>query len=253
MSVHICISCVIVQVTVTIAQFRESATEIEMTIEVVLKECYNPRNRMCAEMHSALEREVGYMKEFMKQIRMDLITSSIICIIFGIVLIARPIETVSLFCRVLAIIMIVVGGMFMFSYFLNWMSSGLSAAMGLIVLLIGVWIFITPGIIETLIPVVIGVILLCHGIQDVRMSWQMKEYGQDSWKFSMVLATISVIFGVLCIIDAFMVVKAAMILLGVALIYNGLSNLLITTRTTKAEKEYRNKMDPVDVEFKDED
>ena len=193
------------------------------------------------------------MKEFMKQIRMDLSTSSIICIIFGIVLIARPIETVSLFCRVLAIIMIVVGGMFMFSYFLNWMSSGLSAAMGLIVLLIGVWIFINPGIIETLIPVVIGVILLCHGIQDVRMSWQMKEYGQDSWKFSMVLAVISVIFGVLCIIDAFMVVKAAMILLGIALIYNGVSNLLITTRTTKAEKEYRNKMDPVDVEFKDED
>ena len=156
-------------------------------------------------MYSAQEREVVYMKEFMKQIRMDLITSSIICIIFGIVLIARPIETVSLFCRVLAIIMIVVGGMFMFSYFLNWMSSGLSAAMGLIVLLIGVWIFINPGIIETLIPVVIGVILLCHGIQDVRMSWQMKEYGQDSWKFSMVLAVISVIFGVLCIIDAFMV------------------------------------------------
>lgn len=204
-------------------------------------------------MYSAQEREVVYMKEFMKQIRMDLITSSIICIIFGIVLIARPIETVSLFCRVLAIIMIVVGGMFMFSYFLNWMSSGLSAAMGLIVLLIGVWIFINPGIIETLIPVVIGVILLGHGIQDVRMSWQMKEYGQDSWKFSMVLAVISVIFGVLCIIDAFMVVKAAMILLGLALIYNGVSNLLITTRTTKAEKEYRNKMDPVDVEFKDED
>lgn len=204
-------------------------------------------------MYSAQEREVVYMKEFMKQIRMDLITSSIICIIFGIVLIARPIETVSLFCRVLAIIMIVVGGMFMFSYFLNWMSSGLSAAMGLIVLLIGAWIFINPGIIETLIPVVIGVILLCHGIQDVRMSWQMKEYGQDSWKFSMVLAVISVIFGVLCIIDAFMVVKAAMILLGLALIYNGVSNLLITTRTTKAEKEYRNKMDPVDVEFKDED
>lgn len=204
-------------------------------------------------MHSVREHEVGYMKEFMKQIRMDLITSSIICIIFGIVLIVRPIETVSLFCRVLAIIMIVVGGMFMFSYFLNWMSSGLSAAMGLIVLLIGVWIFINPGIIETLIPVVIGVILLCHGIQDVRMSWQMKEYGQDSWKFSMVLAVISVIFGVLCIIDAFMVVKAAMILLGIALIYNGVSNLLITTRTTKAEKEYRNKMDPVDVEFKDED
>ena len=204
-------------------------------------------------MYSAQEHEVVYMKEFMKQIRMDLITSSIICIIFGIVLIARPIETVSLFCRVLAIIMIVVGGMFMFSYFLNWMSSGLSAAMGLIVLLIGVWIFINPGIIETLIPVVIGVILLCHGIQDVRMSWQMKEYGQDSWKFSMVLAVISVIFGVLCIIDAFMVVKAAMILLGIALIYNGVSNLLITTRTTKAEKEYRNKMDPVDVEFKDED
>lgn len=204
-------------------------------------------------MYSAQEHEVGYMKEFMKQIRMDFIISSIICIIFGIVLIVRPIETVSLFCRVLAIIMIVVGGMFMFSYFLNWMSSGLSAAMGLIVLLIGVWIFINPGIIETLIPVVIGVILLCHGIQDVRMSWQMKEYGQDSWKFSMVLAVISVIFGVLCIIDAFMVVKAAMILLGIALIYNGVSNLLITTRTTKAEKEYRNKMDPVDVEFKDED
>ena len=191
------------------------------------------------------------MKDFFKQIRMDLITSSILCIVFGVVLMVRPIETVSLFCRILAVIMIIVGAVFTFSYFLNWMSSGLSAAMGLIVLLIGVWIFISPGIIETLIPVVIGVVLLFHGIQDVKLAWEMKEYGQESWKFSMILAVISVIFGVLCVIDAFMVVKAAMIVLGIALIYNGVSNLLITARVTKAEKEYREKTQPVDVEFKD--
>ena len=85
------------------------------------------------------------------------------------------------------------------------------------------------------------------------MSWEMKEYGQDSWKFSMVLAVISVIFGVMCIIDAFMVVKAAMVLLGLALIYNGVSNLLITTKATRAAKAYKDKQDPVDVTFKDEE
>lgn len=225
-----------------LSRFREN---VKMLIEENLSQCYTV---------AILEKEQGdSMKELLKQIRMDLITSSIICIVFGIILLVRPIETVSLFCRILAVVMIIVGGMFTFSYFLNWMSSGLSAAMGLIVLLMGVWIFVNPGIIETLIPVVIGVILLIHGIQDVKMSWEMKEYGQDSWKFSMVLAVISVIFGVMCIIDAFMVVKAAMVLLGLALIYNGVSNLLITTKTTKAAKAYKAKTDPVDVTFKDEE
>ncbi len=193
------------------------------------------------------------MKDILKQIRADLMISSIICIIFGIILLFRPIETVSVFCRILAVIMIVVGGMFMFSYFLNWMSSGLSAAMGLIVALIGIWIFVSPEIIMTLIPIVIGVVLLFHGLQGVKMAWESKSYGVESWTFSMVLAIISLVFGVLCIIDAFQATKAAMQLLGIALIYNGVSNLLITTRTTKAAKEFNKNMEPVDVEAKDID
>lgn len=215
-------------------------------IEVKTLEWYNCHNYL-------IWSEVKTMKDILKQIRADLMISSIICIIFGIILLFRPIETVSVFCRILAVIMIVVGGMFMFSYFLNWMSSGLSAAMGLIVALIGIWIFVSPEIIMTLIPIVIGVVLLFHGLQGVKMAWESKSYGVESWTFSMVLAIISLVFGVLCIIDAFQATKAAMQLLGIALIYNGVSNLLITTRTTKAAKEFNKNMEPVDVEAKDID
>lgn len=191
------------------------------------------------------------MKEFLKRIKADFLISSILCIVLGIVFIVWREATIHALGTIMAVILMVIGVIYLCSYFLNVVTNGFSAAIGAIVLVIGIWILIQPAIIVSLIPIVIGVVLLAHGIRDLKESVESKKYGYESWGVGIVLAVISIVFGIICIVDAFGVLELASILIGIALIYNGVSNIWIASRATKAARDYRNQHDPVDVEFKD--
>lgn len=49
---------------------------------------------------------------------------------------------------------------------------------------------------------------------------------------------ISLIFGIICVTNAFDVMKTATVVVGIILIFNGVSNIWITSRATKAESAY---------------
>jgi uncharacterized membrane protein HdeD (DUF308 family) len=181
------------------------------------------------------------MKEFFKRIKADYLLSSILCIVLGIVFIVWREATINAIGMVLAIIMIVIGAVYLCSFFLNIVTNGLSAAIGAVVLLLGIWVLIQPGIIMSLIPIVIGVLLLCHGIRGMKESWESKQYGYNAWGL-----------GIICIVDAFGVLELASVVIGIALIYNGLSNIWIAVHAAKAEKNYRRAHDTIDVTFKEE-
>ena len=192
------------------------------------------------------------MKDFFKRIRADYLISSLMCIALGIVFVVWPDKTSDLIGTVLAIIMIIIGIIYLCSFFLHIATNGLSAAIGGIVLLLGIWILIQPSIVLTLIPIVIGVVLLAHGLRGFKESWDSKGYGYNSWGIGAALSLISMVFRVVCIVDAFGVVKLAFVLIGIALIYNGVSNIWIAVHATKYEKTYRKEHETIDVEFKED-
>ena len=100
------------------------------------------------------------MKETLKRIKADIIVSALLCIALGIVLLVWPAETIDVFCKILAVGLIIMGGVDIASYFMNRSIHPFAGALGLIVLLIGIWIFLRPESIVSLIPIVIGGILL---------------------------------------------------------------------------------------------
>lgn len=191
------------------------------------------------------------MKDFLKRIKADLLVSSILCIILGVVFIVWSKQIISAIGTFLAVILIVIGIVYLCSYLMNSSSNGLSAGMGVIITIIGIWILIQPEIVISLIPIILGVVLLIHGIRDLKESFEAKRYGLSTWGISAFLSVISIGFGVLCIVDAFAVMQLPFIVMGIALIYNGISNIWIAIRTAKAAKEYNDKNLPLDVEFKD--
>jgi ABC-type spermidine/putrescine transport system permease subunit II len=121
------------------------------------------------------------------------------------------------------------------------------------VLIVGVWIFLKPGSIVSLIPIVIGVILAVHGVQDVKMALESKNGGYDRWWIMLIIAIISIAFGVLCIVNAFGMVKLAMQFVGAALIYDGISDLWVVTKTVRTVKEMEREAKAVDVDYKEID
>ena len=179
------------------------------------------------------------MKDFFKRVKADAIMSAVLCIALGVVLIVWPGETINIVCKVLAAGLIILGGVELFSYITNRNGYMFTGILGLIVLIVGVWIFLKPSSIVSLVPIVIGVILAVHGVQDVKMA--------------LIIAIISIAFGVLCIVNAFGMVKLAMQFVGAALIYDGISDLWVVTKTVRTVKDMEQEAKAVDVDYKEID
>ena len=62
------------------------------------------------------------------------------------------------------------------------------------------------------------------------------------------LALLNCVFGVICICDSFGVVSLAVRMLGIALVYDGISNMIIVYHTAQAIKYAAEKIEPIDVD-----
>ena len=176
------------------------------------------------------------MKETLKRIKADVILSALLCVVLGVVLIIWSDETISAICMLLAFGLIVMGVVNLVGYFTNHRLTSFNGMLGLILVLVGIWLFARPEYIAMIIPIVIGVMLAVHGISDIKMAFETKANGYEKWWSPMILGIISLALGIICIVNAFGVVSLAMKFIGVALIYDGISDLWIVSRTAKAAK-----------------
>ena len=193
------------------------------------------------------------MREFWGKVKGDMVFSALLCIVMGVVIFVWPAATIDLMCKVLAVGLIIFGAVQLASYFVKKMSSPLSGILGLIAALVGFWIYTRPESIVSVIPIVIGVILLIHGMQDVKMAFEAKRSKYAKWWSMLLMALISLVFGAICIVNAFGMVKLALKVIGVALIYDGVSDLWIVNRTGKAAKILREQQKVLDVDYKEVD
>lgn len=198
-------------------------------------------------------KEGWSMKEFFKRVKASMILSALMCLALGVVLLVWPKETIDIFCKVLAAGLIIMGILDLMSYFMNRAVQAFSGILGLIVMLVGFWVFIKPERVEGIIPIVIGAILTFHAIQDIKLAIETKRNGYEKWWSMLIIASISLIFGVVCIINAIGVVKLAIQVVGVALIYDGVTDLWVVMKALKMEKAARQEAQALDVEYKEVD
>ena len=189
------------------------------------------------------------MKEFLNRVKADYLLSSVLCIVLGIVFVIWKEGVINLLGSVLAIGMVIIGVIYLCSFFLNLVTNGMSMVMGILVLAVGIWFLIQPAVIVSLIPIVIGVLLLFHGLRALKETLDAKKYGYSRWSTNMVFAVISIVCGFLCVFHPFGVMKNAVLIIGIILIFNGISNIWVCGSTTHAEREYARRNETVDVEF----
>lgn len=192
------------------------------------------------------------MKDILKAIKADYLLSSILCIALGIIFIIMRGGVIDLLGSVLAVAMIVIGAVYLGSFFLNFLTNGFSVFLGIMILAVGIWFLLQPAVIVSLIPIVIGVLLLFHGIRAVKEILEARKFGFGAWGAGLILAIVSIVCGLICVFDAFGVMEKAVILVGIILIFNGVSNLWITLSSSHAEKEYHKYHDPIDETFRED-
>lgn len=191
------------------------------------------------------------MKEILRKIKADVILSAVLCIVLGIILFLYTEQATSLFCKLLAVVLIIMGAAHLITYFTDRVGNNLRLIGGIIVLLLGLWIFINPRIIINLIPAVIGAILFLHGVEDLRLAMEAKNDSSSGWISCLVLAIVNLVIGVLLIVKAFEAAQIAFKLIGIALVYDGISDLWIVSRAAKAAKDAEQEINAIDTEGKE--
>ncbi len=191
------------------------------------------------------------MKDAMKRIKVDVIMSALVCVALGVVLLVWPDKTIDIFCKVLAVGLVLIGVVNLVSYFTNRSMHPFGAVLGTIATLVGVWVFGHPNSIVSLVPIVIGVMLCVHGIQDVKLAFETKSNQYEKWWSVLLLALVSIILGLLCIINAFGVVTLALQFIGVALIYDGLTDLWIAGQAIRVARAMKKQEEALESEYKE--
>ena len=188
------------------------------------------------------------MREMLRKIKADVILSAILCIILGIVLFVYTAQATNLICTILALFLIVMGAGHIVTYLLNKNKNTVRLICGIIVLVIGVWILANPAVVISLIPAIIGVILLLHGIEGIRLAVDTKQANDTAWISGLILSVITIIFGLVLIVRAFEAAQIAFKVVGIALIYDGVSKLFIVSRAAKATRNMEQDFNAVDGE-----
>lgn len=192
------------------------------------------------------------MKEKMKQIKMDTILTAVLYIVLGVVLFIWSDKAILLLGRVIAIVLIVVGLINLTHYIRERQQRyAYSSTLGIISLLVGIWMFVQPQSAAKLIPIVLGVVMIIDGIEDIRLSAEAKTNMGSRWGASVGMGIVSIVFGVVCILNAFGVVNLVFKGIGLMLIYNGITDLIIVYKTVQAVKTYEQERSAVDSEFRE--
>ncbi|MCI9372702.1 MAG: hypothetical protein HFI52_04780 [Lachnospiraceae bacterium] len=194
------------------------------------------------------------MEHILKKIKTNVIVSAFICIALGVILVFWPGLSVKVVCMAIGAVLVING----ISRLLNFIFgrdgsvfSQMNLVMGIIITVIGGWILLQPGTIIAMIPILVGIIIVIHGINNLQQSVSLCQNRYDKWWIALLLGIITIGFGVLLVFNPFAAVDTLIRFIGLFLIYDGASDIWIMSRVSRNVKQARQEMDALTVDGKE--
>lgn len=163
------------------------------------------------------------------------ILSTLLCIA-GLLLIIKPDISISVVGIATAIMMISFGVIKIIGFFskdLYRLAFEYDLAFGVLLVVLGVIEFINPGTIMTVLCTTLGIAALADGLFKIQISIKAKPFGIASWWIILILAIITSGIGISLLINPAAASTTLMVLLGIALIIEGVLNLITVLLTVK--------------------
>lgn len=182
------------------------------------------------------------MINFLKSIKLNILSSAILCIILGIVLVAYPNTSLTFVCRAVGVIVLVTGLGFVFGYLKSgkafWYGK-VELVFGSVFAILGGFIILYPLGIISIIPIVFGILLIYHGIANMRQAFELRQYKDRGWWFPVLVAATTIVLGIFIIKNPFQTIDVVMRLIGACLIYDGLMNTMLAGRFVRSIRNYQ--------------
>ena len=156
-----------------------------------------------------------------------LVTAAVI--IFGLALLIWPGQTTGFILNFIGGILMALGVFRIVRYFVrsrNEAVYNMDLGLGGALAVIGLLIFVFKGFLLSLVPTIVGVILLVVGLIKLQTALDFRRLGVVRWQFQLTIALISVVMGVVILINPFGAALLMTRMIGAAILAEGVGDLL---------------------------
>lgn len=196
------------------------------------------------------------MVDLFKSLKANYTISAVVCALLGLVLVIWPGATSQIICMLLGGVLLAYGILQIAIYLFNRERTIVLQGMmllGIVFAVIGLWILLKPEMIIMAVPVIVGVLIVIHGLHNVVQALALKKDGYENWWLAFVLGMLTVIFGGVLIFNPFKAIELVVRIIGVFLIYDGVSDIWILSRVFKVKRDKERIIDASFVDIEDED
>ncbi len=162
------------------------------------------------------------MVDLFKSLKANYTISAAVCALLGLVLVIWPGATSQIICMLLGGVLLAYGILQIAIYLFNRERTIILQGMmllGIVFAVIGLWILLKPEMIIMAVPVIVGVLIVIHGLHNIIQALALKKDGYENWWLAFVLGMLTVIFGGVLICNPFKAIELVVRIIGVFLIY----------------------------------
>ena len=172
------------------------------------------------------------MESLMKKFFKSSLFISTILIILGFLLVFKSDTTIMMISYIIGGILVAIGILALIRYIRAGESplerNELDIVYGIVTVIFGIIIIKSYQAVASIIPAVLGVAIIINSAGKLNYAFQLKDDENRMWKTTMVVAIISVIFGVILLFNPFEAALSIMKIIGIVIIIYALLDLIST-------------------------
>mgnify|MGYP001624478136 FL=1 len=161
-------------------------------------------------------------KEFLKRSGWTDLIISLIFILFGIMLMARPETIMAIISNVLGLIFIVMGILKIIQYYSTGKINKYLIPMSTILIIVGIVVMFCTEIILSLFRILIAIWIIYTGIMNFHTSIVWKEYKSKLWVTTLILSFVMILAGIYVLVNSGAIIQT----IGIILVLYGIVDII---------------------------
>lgn len=188
----------------------------------------------------------------LKEMKWNMILSAALYMVLGLILLIFPATTARTICYLIAGIAIVIGLVNLVVYFTRNITRNYyrnDFVMGLMLMVLGIFVIYKVDLVIALVPFIIGLCIIVSGLFKLQGALDVQRMGGNA-VLILGLAVVNVVIGILMVINPFDSAILLYRLLGVGLLFSGLTDMASTLYLSSKMHGYMRKMSEADEAIK---
>lgn len=156
------------------------------------------------------------------------ILSSVFYLAFGLCLLLVPDQTVNIICKIVFGLVMIASGIYHIVIYTAEKEKAtiLDLFTGVIVMVLGIFLFFTPQIVIKILPYLLGALVLVDSIWKIKGSYRLKKAQRGRWKIIFLGCLVFIALGVSMLFYSFMSVTQMLLFSGIILTADGAADIV---------------------------